>query len=50
MKESLMLSRKSYIGSQLTPVDEHRVFYVAMTRAINNLHIVQPQTSMFYRV
>ena len=46
----LDISRQSYIGSQLTPDDEHRVFYVAMTRAINNLHIVQPQTSMFYRV
>ena len=46
----LDISRQSYIGSQLTPDDEHRVFYVAMTRAINNLHIVQPQTSMFGRV
>ena len=44
------LSKQSYNGLQLSPDDEHRVFYVALTRAINNLHIVQPQTSMFYRM
>ena len=44
------LSKQSYNGLQLSPDDEHRVFYVALTRAINNLHIVQPQTSMFYRI
>ena len=44
------ISRQSYNGLQLTPDDEHRVFYVALTRAINNLHLVQPQTSMFYRL
>jgi len=44
------ISKQSYVGSQIAPDDEHRVFYVALTRAINNLHLVQPQTSMFYRL
>jgi len=44
------VSRQSYMGMQLTPDDEHRVFYVALTRAIKNLHLVQPQTSMSYRL
>ena len=44
------VSRQSYNGLQMSPDDEHRVFYVALTRAMNNLHIVQPQTSMFYRM
>ena len=41
------VSRQSYVGLQKSPDDEHRVFYVAVTRAINNLHIVQPQTSQY---
>ena len=44
------VSRQSYVGLQKSPDDEHRVFYVAVTRAINNLHIVQPQTSQYYLI
>ena len=44
------VSRQSYMGLQKSQDDEHRVFYVAVTRAINNLHIVQPQTSQYYLI
>lgn len=30
--------------------DEHRVFYVAVTRARENLYIVQPQTRYYYEI
>ena len=36
---------KSYIRN---PDDEHRVFYVAVTRAKHNLFIVEPQTQNYY--
>ena len=36
---------KSYMKN---PDDEHRVFYVAVTRAKENLYIVDPQTTNFY--
>ena len=36
---------KSYTKN---PDDEHRVFYVAVTRAKENLYIVDPQTTNFY--
>ena len=36
---------KSYTKN---PDDEHRVFYVAVTRAKENLYIVEPQTPNFY--
>jgi superfamily I DNA/RNA helicase len=36
---------KSYIKN---PDDEHRVFYVAVTRAKHNLFIVEPQTQNYY--
>ena len=43
------ISKQSYLGLQTNSDDENRVFYVAITRAINNLHLVLPQTSYFYR-
>jgi DNA helicase-2/ATP-dependent DNA helicase PcrA len=32
------------------PDDEHRVFYVAATRARHNLYLLRPQTPSFYKV
>ena len=38
---------KSYLKN---PDDEHRVFYVAVTRAKHNLHIIEPQKKLGYRI
>jgi superfamily I DNA/RNA helicase len=37
-----------YQTLQTTPDDEHRVFYTAVTRTRENLHIVRPQTKYGY--
>ena len=37
------MSGITYKGMLKDPDNEHRVFYVAATRARNELHIVQPQ-------
>jgi len=42
------ISPKSYKNLQESPDDEHRVFYVGVTRAKKNLHIVAPQTEFYY--
>lgn len=42
------LSARTERGFHQEPDNEHRVFYVAVTRAKRNLHIVAPQTSMSY--
>ncbi len=44
------ISARTERGFQQEPDNEHRVFYVAVTRAKRNLHIVAPQTSMSYFV
>jgi DNA helicase-2/ATP-dependent DNA helicase PcrA len=44
------LSAKTEKSFQLEPDTEHRVFYVGVTRAKRNLHIVAPQTSMSYYI
>jgi superfamily I DNA/RNA helicase len=35
---------------QENPDDEHRVWYVALTRARKSLHILQPQTNWCYDI
>jgi len=37
-----------YMTLQTTPDDEHRVFYTAVTRTRENLHLVSPQTKYWY--
>ena len=39
------IGQKSWLQMQKDPDDEIRVFYVALTRVKENLHIVQPTTS-----
>jgi DNA helicase-2/ATP-dependent DNA helicase PcrA len=39
-----------YDGMQSNPDDEHRVFYVGVTRAKESLHIVTPRTPRFYEL
>ena len=43
------ISRQTARGFQLDPDNEHRCFYVGTTRALNNLQILLPQTSLSYR-
>lgn len=42
------VAKKVYDNMQINMDDEARVFYVAVTRAKHNLHIVQPQTNLYY--
>lgn len=42
------LSYKTWQSLERNPDDEHRVFYVGITRARKNLHIVLPQSNLFY--
>jgi len=44
------MAARSYKYMQQYPDDETRVFYVGMTRAKQNLHLVQPQTNLFYEI
>jgi len=44
------ISKRCMDGMRLSPDDEHRCFYVALTRASKALHIVAPQTNQFYSV
>jgi len=44
------ISAKTYKGMMRNPDDETRVFYVAVTRAKENLYIVQPQTNSFFNI
>lgn len=39
-----------YEGMQQNPDDEHRVFYVGVTRAKESLHIIQPHSMRFYEL
>ncbi len=43
------VSYKAHQEQVRNPDDEHRVFYVAVTRTRKHLHIIQPQTGMFYK-
>ena len=42
------LASRSYQYMQNNIDDEHRVFYVAATRAKKGLNIIQPQSRLFY--
>lgn len=42
------LAKKSYNAYSSNPDDETRVFYVGITRAKKHLHIVLPQTNMYF--
>jgi superfamily I DNA/RNA helicase len=44
------ISAKTYKGMMRNPDDEIRVFYVAVTRAKENLYIVQPKTNSFFSI
>lgn len=44
------MAARSYKYMQQYPDDEARVFYVGMTRAKQNLHLIQPQTNLFYEI
>lgn len=44
------MTSKSHDSMQLNADNEHRVFYVGVTRARNNLHIIQPQTTRGYLI
>lgn len=44
------MSHKTYMWNEKSPDDEHRVFYVAATRAKNNVFIVMPQTDKGYKM
>jgi len=46
----LDMTRKTFQAYQEQPDNEHRVFYVGMTRAIENLYIIHPSTNMSYAV
>ena len=35
---------------QVNPATEHRVFYVAVTRAKEALHIMEPFTDRYYQI
>ena len=44
------ISYAAYKEYERFPSTEHRVFYVGVTRAKKNLHIMQPQTERFYNI
>lgn len=44
------MTRKSFVGYEQDADSEHRVFYVAATRARKNLLVLMPQTTRYYRM
>lgn len=52
--ENVMLltdvSQRSFLSMQKNPDDENRVLYVGMTRTMENLHLIQPKTPMFFEL
>lgn len=42
------MSPKTYHNAHVSMDDEHRVWYVAITRTKNQLHVLQPQTQYYY--
>ena len=44
------MAHRSYRYMEMFPDDEHRVFYVAATRAKSGLNIIQPQSRLFYEI
>jgi DNA helicase-2/ATP-dependent DNA helicase PcrA len=44
------MAQRTFAEYQANPDDEHRVWYVGITRARQSLHIVQPQTDRAYEL
>ena len=44
------IAPRTYREMHSLPDDEIRVFYVAVTRAKKSLHIVQPNTNMYFEL
>lgn len=44
------MAARSYKYMSLFPDDEHRVFYVALTRAKHGVNLIQPNSRMFYEL
>jgi len=44
------MAARSYKYMQQFPDDEHRVFYVALTRAKHGVNLIQPNSRMFYEI
>jgi superfamily I DNA/RNA helicase len=44
------MTSASYDTYKKDPDNEHRVFYVAVTRAKQNLYLHQPVTNRFYKL
>ena len=44
------MTTKTFNGMQTSPDNEHRVWYVAATRCKEGLHIVMPQTQLYYDI
>jgi len=44
------MASRSHRYFEMFPDDEHRVFYVAATRAKSGLNIIQPQSRLFYEI
>lgn len=42
------MARRTYDEFNLNPDDEHRVWYVAVTRALRRLYIIQPTNNLYY--
>lgn len=44
------MAARSHRYMQMFPDDEHRVFYVALTRAKSGINLIQPQSRLFYEI
>lgn len=44
------MSARTHAAYEKDPDNEHRVFYVAVTRTKENLHVVEPQTANHYAI
>ena len=44
------ISNRIYKSYQANPDDESRVFYVGLTRAKQNLFLIEPQTQKYFQI
>ncbi len=44
------MAARSHRYMEMFPDDEHRVFYVALTRAKESIHIISPNSRLFYEI
>ncbi len=44
------MAQRTWQEFQINEDDEHRVWYVAVTRARKSLHIISPSTDRFYQI